>query len=244
MIRFLSFKDEIIAISQKNKDAIFKFKFQNFFFMHFSFSLAEMLIVIGMIGIISSVTIPSLVENYQDNAYKIAYKKAYSNASQALMEANQKGLISEIFLINDFTNNQQNFLSFMDQFNVAKKCIDIVNRECWDSSGEKYGKGWDSNGGAPYPDSHTYSFIDSSGMAWSMSFEGASRYFFVDTNGFKKPNQWGKDRFTFFLYDINNNYRLGIPIRVAPYPDNNINVCYGNKCQAELNYYSKTWLYN
>lgn len=48
-----------------------------------AFTLAEVLITLLIIGIIASITIPTLVQNIQDYAMKQAWKKAYSTIAQA-----------------------------------------------------------------------------------------------------------------------------------------------------------------
>ena len=47
-----------------------------------AFTLAEVLIVLGIIGIVAEMTIPSLVKQTQDLEFKSAWKKAYSELNQ------------------------------------------------------------------------------------------------------------------------------------------------------------------
>ena len=51
------------------------------------FTIAEVLITIGIIGIVAAMTIPGLIKNYQERQFKTAYKKAYSEISQIFIEA-------------------------------------------------------------------------------------------------------------------------------------------------------------
>ncbi len=48
-----------------------------------AFTLAEVIIVVGIIGIIAELTIPTLMENVQEQQFKSAAKEAYSKAYQA-----------------------------------------------------------------------------------------------------------------------------------------------------------------
>ncbi len=50
-----------------------------------AFTLAEVLITIGIIGVVAAMTIPSLLINLQDKQFKAMYKKYYSTLSQALL---------------------------------------------------------------------------------------------------------------------------------------------------------------
>lgn len=59
-----------------------------------AFTLAEVLITLGIIGVVAAITIPTLVNNIQDQQWKTAYKKAYSTLSQALLSANTDGLLT------------------------------------------------------------------------------------------------------------------------------------------------------
>ncbi|HNW25239.1 MAG TPA: type II secretion system protein [Candidatus Gastranaerophilaceae bacterium] len=57
-----------------------------------AFTLAEVLIVLGIIGMIADLTLPSLIANFQKEQYVIALKKAYTTFNQALaMMSNDMG---------------------------------------------------------------------------------------------------------------------------------------------------------
>lgn len=51
------------------------------------FTLAEVLITLGIIGIIAAMTLPSVVQKYKNAVLKTSFKKAYSNCAQALLLA-------------------------------------------------------------------------------------------------------------------------------------------------------------
>lgn len=211
-----------------------------------AFTLAEVLITLGIIGVVAALTVPTLMNNIQDRQYKSAYKKAYSALNQAVMSA-----IANDELVDSPTTNPQpngfqtNFLTIMSKFKVTKACTSgSDNADCWDPTGEKYGLSYSTG----YPTSVANAFIDSSGMAWTQYYSGSLRTF-VDTNGFKKPNQWGKDRFVFSIPDSNGQDEASttVPIRVMPVSDNHPAVCFSNACGTVGNkdyqtYYSKTWL--
>lgn len=50
-----------------------------------AFTLAEVLITLGIIGIVASMTLPTLINNQRNKALQTALKKAYSRHSEALM---------------------------------------------------------------------------------------------------------------------------------------------------------------
>lgn len=210
-----------------------------------AFTLAEVIIVIGIVGIVAEMTVPTLMNNVETQVYKIAYKKAYSTLLQALNQANADNLLTAAAVPPNTrpTSFDNNFLTLMSEFKTAKQCTSGAdNADCWDASGEKYGL----NYSAGYPRASEYAFIDASGMAWSQYYSG-SLLVFVDTNGFNKPNQWGKDRFALRVVDVNNSNEtsMDVPIKVTYSSDNSVNICYTpNKCATDNNYYGKSWLIN
>ena len=50
----------------------------------FGFTLAEVLITLGIIGVVAAMTMPTLINSTQGAQYKAAYKKALSALSQAV----------------------------------------------------------------------------------------------------------------------------------------------------------------
>jgi type II secretory pathway pseudopilin PulG len=176
----------------------------------FAFTLAEILITLGIIGVIAAMTIPTLLNIIETNEYKTAYKKAYSIATQALVNANLQNLIVPVTGEGDVLNTN-NFLAFMDQFKIMKKCINTDNDKCWNPVGDKYNN---------LPNTGVYAFVDASGVAWSMYYQ-KSGAIFVDTNGHNLPNIWGKDRFAFSANGEKGNVDLvgGIPNKWVPPPD-------------------------
>src|SRR5574344_232947 len=85
-----------------------------------AFTLAEVLIVLGIIGIVAALTIPTLMQQIQDNEFKNAAKVAYSKSSQVVSQ-----------IVNDYGDIYSNFgpehpikfkAEFMKYFKVIKDC--------------------------------------------------------------------------------------------------------------------------
>ena len=53
----------------------------------FGFTLAEVLITLGIIGVVAALTLPTLIQNYQKQATATSVKKAYSELNQILQMA-------------------------------------------------------------------------------------------------------------------------------------------------------------
>ena len=164
-----------------------------------AFTLSETLITLLIIGIVASILIPPLNNGIQDMEYKTAYKKVFSVANQAYNGALAQGEVYEVMsAANDGVSACKNWQIFSSQFQKTKECINNDNAQCWASGGET------SNGA---PASYSYAFIDNSGVAWSQRGDCSTptctvNRFLVDTNGFKKPNKYGKDRWV-LLWDTN-----------------------------------------
>lgn len=52
------------------------------------FTLAETLITLGIIGIVASITIPTIMQNVQDQAFRSMFKKDYALLASAISQAN------------------------------------------------------------------------------------------------------------------------------------------------------------
>lgn len=156
----------------------------------FAYTLAEILIVLGIIGVVSAMTIPTMINDFQDQQYKTAYKKAYSAISQAFLNASREGDIGSLTGTYGSDGSEANFEAIKNQFVVIKECDDSNIDECWDKSGEH----WRSD------HYDVPSFVDKSGFAWKLrnldAVNGAPAIL-VDTNGLKGPNKYGQDRFPF-----------------------------------------------
>ena len=48
-----------------------------------AFTLAEVLITLGIIGVVAALTLPTLIQNHQKQAYVTGLKKAYANIQNA-----------------------------------------------------------------------------------------------------------------------------------------------------------------
>ena len=62
-----------------------------------AFTLAEVLITLGIIGVVAAMTLPTLIQNHQKRSLEVATQKFYSTMSQAvkkyMADMQEKGLI-------------------------------------------------------------------------------------------------------------------------------------------------------
>lgn len=181
-----------------------------------AFTLAEVLITLGIIGVVSAMTIPTLVANYQKTQYVTALKKAYSEINQALVKmASDAGCpgdlscASTIFNSNssadELVSKLDNFASY---FNAVKKC-QAADGVCFSTQFSNYYDGSGvrgTGGGGPY------SFIKADGVSYSVTpiecqpppgyygFDTTAEFktycgdMYIDVNGPNKgPNNFGMD---------------------------------------------------
>lgn len=215
-----------------------------------AFTLAEVLITLAIIGVVAALTIISMVSSWKDLQYKSAYKDAYSSLAQALNKAIAEDTLVEAAGQYD-EGHWLNFKTILGNMKLLRTCWDYTvagesgsvtggNANCWATGGE----GWNPAAGN-YPNNSDLAVIDASGRTWSLCARGYNSLYAVDTNGFAKPNQMGKDRFIIVIKDASGSSVTGIPAKVGTDADNNGSVCaVNNKCKTELNYYPTTWLYN
>ena len=168
-------------------------------FKNFSgFTLAEVLITLGIIGVVAALTIPGLILNHQKKVTVTQLKKAYSEISQAVkLSQIQNGDISGW----DFT------LSGTDFYNTYLKDYFIKNKELPNSEFKKEYIVTNMNDNecssevwCTQNDSY-YVYLSNGYIMGIMSHPGQTKYksITVDINGFKRPNKLGKDFFVFSI---------------------------------------------
>lgn len=161
-----------------------------------AFTLAEVLVSMAIIGVVASLTIPSIVKNHQKQTWITGYKSAYSIINQAVKTiiADNNGVMP-ILSASDLTVYE----GFKPYLKVAKTCEHVNPLGDCLASGYKYlsGGAFNSFGYA------SYSLVTTNGM--SIFFMGDSTgvnvYLWVDINGRKGPNTSGKDLHQFIVYN-------------------------------------------
>ena len=172
-----------------------------------AFTLAEVLITLGIIGIVASMTLPSVINRANEKQWQVAYKKAYSTIQQAFLRAQENGEIVDITAktvvdgVGYTPAIGENFKTLSKYIKTTKTCFDNNADECWECD-----KGQAGRGNAP--DwlgclKGAYAFIDTSGIAWHL-YSNIEWPILVDVNGFKNPNKLGKDRFV-LMFGSNND---------------------------------------
>lgn len=177
-----------------------------------AFTLAEVLIVVGIIGIVAQMTIPTLVQNFQEKVAITQLKKAYSELLQATqMIKTEQGDVNNWIPDVGATGNADLVNIYANTMNVIKNCTQAGVTDCW-ASQYKYL----NNTNYPWVDNTskntmilndgTSVSIETFGKSGSTTYgkagtEAGITYadVYVDVNGPKKPNVIGQDVFSFFI---------------------------------------------
>ncbi len=95
-----------------------------------SFTIAEVLITLGLIGIVAAMTLPTVIKKYQEVQFKSAYKKAYAELSQVFQEAlfNQEFTRTKSY---DAASTLEELAVFKAGFKIMLDCGNKDIYRCW-----------------------------------------------------------------------------------------------------------------
>ena len=164
-----------------------------------AFTLAEVLITLGIIGVVAAMTMPTLLNSTQGAQYRTAYKKALSVLSQAVVmnvALDDYDLSQTIDSAAPTTTDATLYNLFNNRMNVAKVCTgsDCAN-ESWGASNNdkfKFGNSAGSNYTFFFNDGIALTFKKSGAGAFGCKegLNGANRCLgAIDVNGSKNPNK-------------------------------------------------------
>lgn len=176
--------------------------------MKFGFTLAEVLITLGIIGIVAALTLPSVIQNQKNKALVTGLKTAYSIISQSAVHAqSENGNFNSWILADNNTVPIYDSISYFASYlKVAQNCGEQNQNKCW-------AKHTYLLNGIEETRSKGYSMRLSNGMSLGFLITQLTPSQFgipdetvplmlitVDVNGDKKPNTYGRDIFKFAMY--------------------------------------------
>ena len=172
-------------------------------FQKAGFTLAEVLITLGIIGVVAALTIPSIIENVEKQVTIVKLKKVYTTLAQAVKLSEAENGPSESW---DFTKPDYTFFNkYLRKYMPA-----IVNIRYGTISDEiKYLRtdGVIETQFMPlYSNAMIVSLRDGTLLylftepkeSWPLS-DYTANSIFLDLNGLKKPNKIGRDFFGFII---------------------------------------------
>jgi len=167
-----------------------------------AFTLAEVLVTLAIIGVVSALTVPGLMNSYQKQTYITQLHKVYNEMSQALTQ--YKTDRNAINLFEAGLNSQENADTFIETyFKVINKC-DTMAPPCFANASEyKTLAGTSAVIGSGSTSYKTYTLASGAAIRPLYRLEGEKLInVLVDINGTKGPNIMGRD---FFWLGIYNN---------------------------------------
>ncbi len=183
-----------------------------------AFTLAEVLVTLGIIGVVAAMTMPTLINNTGNEKYVAKLKKVQSLLGQATINAVEEHGMIQDWGFRDGSNDQINRIYgyYAKSLKVAKDCGNDTTNPC--TAHERMQTlagtqtGWNNAVGMggnirsfTLVDGTTI-FMDGYCSNEDKNLFGVTRntlsnfvLFLVDVNGDKKPNKLGRDIFLFLL---------------------------------------------
>ena len=158
-----------------------------------AFTLAEVLITLGIIGVVAAMTMPTLLNSTQGAQYRTAYKKVLSVLSQAVVlnvALDDYDLSQATVSKNTDGTSASLYNLFNNRMNVARVCGGTGASSCgsndsWESGAAKFGGKATSNYTFFFNDGTTLSFPEGNANC----SEANKCQGILDVNGAKNPNK-------------------------------------------------------
>ena len=192
-----------------------------------AFTLAEVLVTLGLIGVVAAMTLPMLAKNYQFYVRQQQFKKAYAGLEIAIQKtqidlgegvkcfyvgytgnANRK--ISECkYFFSQLANNFQQF-KYCENNGLSQKCLpndfrggEVVYAEVQGGTDKEAAKTQFNSGCSGFSTTNLTKrspvYVMNNGVYLVPYFDGVNYYpfFIIDINGHIAPNKYGHDIFVF-----------------------------------------------
>ncbi|MCM1340002.1 MAG: type II secretion system GspH family protein, partial [Muribaculaceae bacterium] len=195
----------------------------------------EVLITLGIIGVVAAMTIPNPIMKYQERQTIIKLSKFYATLmnAQRMAESEYGEMISWFSEVSDDGKYGKLFYDRLSKYMNAKTdCGYTPNYFCKrdlypNKSGYAYKNGLGLNSG--FTLGGVYGGMLADGTLWGVGqsieptliwgrFGGAYAYIYVDINGYSNPNVLGKDAFAFTLSDKYDEWGTGNEVVISTYP--------------------------
>lgn len=194
-------------------------KFLHKFRQYEGFTLAEVLITLGIIGVVAALALPTFIQNYQKTQYVTALKKAYTQFNQVLLQiAVDNGTPDSI--ADYFASGSIEYRNVIpSKFKVVKTCGTAAGDECFAKFDDNYDGSANTTIRWTNDVNSAYKFVTADGMSFALITSGSgctTNYgfaaapdapitnhvcgaVFIDINGTQKPNYHGRDVFEFYI---------------------------------------------
>ncbi len=182
--------------------------------------MAEVLITLGIIGIIVAMTLPSLIGKYQFKVFEVGLKKQYSLLQNAInLAVNDEGIQScytyfpegsisysaktqDCDLLLNFLVSLLKLKPYNDDIKAKYAKRDIVRAQDGKSIN------WNCDYDSAVSNANVYGAND--GTIFMFYLKNVPAFVLIDVNGEQKPNKWGYDVFAMILSN-HNDYKNPSP---------------------------------
>jgi prepilin-type N-terminal cleavage/methylation domain-containing protein len=169
-------------------------------FLSKAFTLSEILITIGIVGIVAGMTIPTITHKIRNKVLEIQFKNTYAKLSQAIKQMQVNTDISGIGsyctyhngTFNGYTNVNECFSELKKAYPINTKGIKRDNLSIYGTTDVKVRKL--DNMAVLFTQ---YGKKDGSYLGYLIN--SGTFYLSIDTNGASKPNRLGYDIFMFYV---------------------------------------------
>ncbi len=194
-----------------------------------AFTLAEILITLGIIGVVAAFTLPILIKNYQMKSFEVAFKKQYSVLNNAINYIQLNNNLSECYITLDYlpNSNGKPVLQYVgrtpDCSELKKELISNLKLQEISKYSKYASREKVKEGGILVNPTVSYDAVVQAVSAFLLP-DGSVILMFVgdhdvytnytnvviiiDVNGQKGPNRWGYDAFWLNLVSKNGVLRL------------------------------------
>lgn len=201
----------------------------------FAFTLSELLIAMGIIGVISALTVPTMINNYQKNANAIQFRKVLTEiAAAADMYTMEEGkqYFDQTRVMQD---SDARIRFFNEKFKIIRTCPSDTNGGCFSSNPYRASD-------ASLTESFTcsrehYLLANSAAICPIGDYNGSHAtnhlVLYIDINGPDAPNTGGRDMFKVYI-DGFGEIQPNIPSKTADLADDCPSSPLGAGCYKRL----------
>ena len=201
-----------------------------------AFTLAEVLIVLGIVGTIAELTIPTLISDFQDKAAVVGLKSEASNLQQAIsLAVVNEGNIEDWYSGTTPRDATKAVAVMLSKYLKGQNCDVEATSIC--TSSDAYKKFNPSLPTFTFDTTVTYSeivLLDGSILYFYVNYNGTDFMdiiFIIDVNGLKGPNRIAYDVFSFTVYSAQfanaNNLKSQVLI-----PSGNVSGAISGSCDS------------
>ncbi len=198
-----------------------------------AFTLAEVLITLGIIGVVAAMTMPVIIANVRDKSLEAALKKAQSsliNGYRQMMARESVFRVSNLPIM----DCARNAACFSPWHKSAFKVVDDSTSGLSSNVLPQEYAIEDKTEPSPFSwDAVPYLFRTADGMSYGVEIDDGNETFsiYADTNGTKAPNTVCKDMLKFRISGIGNIANVCSELEEGGCSIDNLSACDGQQCQ-------------